>query len=183
MNLDSVIEILRTNDGSLPDINIDFGDACVAGVAYALIQDKASTLVSTGAYYWSKSKNREFPITFGENPANELLRGDAEAFHVVFGGIRSSTGALVPDLGVFILGPNYVALDYRMGSGWNECAIIGLFEILRDLSHLSPRVAITHEHNIYDPAGEILMKTFHSWLTANKALHTDSEDAARPPLG
>lgn len=115
MNLHSVSEILSKNDGSLPSIEFDFGEEEHSSAAYALIQNQASCLTSQGAYYWSKSKEIEVPIEFGENPADLVLTGEAEPFHVVFGGMRSSSGASSPGLGLFILGSTQISLDYRMG--------------------------------------------------------------------
>lgn len=170
MDLSAVIEAFSTDDGSLPDINLDFGEAPIAGDAYAMIQARATHLVSTGAYYWSKSGQEECPIKYGDNPAIEYLRGEAESIHVVFGGLRSSADSPIPDLGVFILGPGYVALDYRMGQEWNEAAIIGLFELLRDLSCLAREVQITNVNSLYDPDGKIMSSAFNGWLAANNSL-------------
>ena len=65
-----------------------------------------------------------------ENPALKLIEGEAEPFHVVFGGIKSSSGKVVPDLGVFVMASDYISLDYKMGKQWNTEAVIGLFEIM-----------------------------------------------------
>lgn len=167
MDLSAVKKILSENDGSLPDIEIDFGENHVVADAYALIQTKTSKLVSSGAYYWSKSRNEEYPIRFGDNPAVLYLKGEAEPFHVVFGGIRSSSGFLVPDLGVFVLGPGLISLDYRMGSEWNDAAILGLFELLNELSSLASEVMISHLTNINDPDGTVLSGALNNWRAAN----------------
>jgi hypothetical protein len=166
MHIDKVRQILNTNDGSLPDINFDFDQKRVVGDAYALIQGRATHLASKDACYWSKGKSKDFPISFGENPALAFLSGDAEAFHVVFGGLQSSTGAPVPDLGVFVLGAGFIALDYRMGPAWNEPAIFGLFEIMQDLKALSDVVKISHVGNIYETEESVLLTEFENWSNA-----------------
>lgn len=160
------VEIFNTDDGSLPDINLDFGNSQVAADAYALIQSRASRLVSSGAYYWSKSTQKECPISFGDNPATQLLLGEAEPFHVVFGGLSSSTGVAIPDLGVFALEPGFIALDYRMGLGLTEGAITGLFELIRDLSRLGTGAVLSHQGNAYDH-DSVLVDAFNRWAAAN----------------
>ena len=162
MNFDKVRRLLGTKDGSLPDINFDFGQAAVVADAYALVQSRAGDL-SGSPFYWSKTRNEECPIRFGDNPARALLEGEAEVFHVVFGGMRSTTGTAIPDLGVFILGASFLALDYRMGPEWNDAAIVGFFELMRDLAALSDHVAISHTNNIFDNADDILISAFKNW--------------------
>lgn len=163
MNLEKVSYMLQNDDGSLPDIDFDFQQKPVVGEAYALIQAKATRLVSKGAYYWSKSRNKEIPISFGDNPALALQSGDAEPFHVVFGGLQSATGAPIPDLGVFVLGEDLIALDYRMGTDWNESAICGLFDVMLALKMLSASVKISHTGNIYESEEGILLSGFEHW--------------------
>jgi hypothetical protein len=175
MDRSAVIEVFSTNDGLLPDINLDFGGAPLAAEAYALIQSRASRMVSTGAHYWSKLRREECPVRFGENPAREFLQGDADPFHVIFGGLHSSSGAHIPDLGVFILASDYVALDYRMGPEWDEAAIVGLFELIRDVSNHVGKVKITHEGSIYDQDGTVLSTAFHSWVGSNRVAESLSQ--------
>lgn len=169
MSLDQLRGILQKDDGSLPDINFDFGEERVASNAYALIQSRATHLVSVGAFYWSRNSAAEIPIRFGENPASVFLKGDAEAFHVVFGGLRSSAGAPIPELGVFVLDVGFIALDYRMGPGWNEAAILGLFEIMRDLQASSHSVTISHDGNIFETNEGVLLSEFKNWLASDKS--------------
>lgn len=164
MNFDRVRKILDTNDGSLPDINFDFGQERVAGNAYALVQQRATHLTTENPYYWSKNRSEESPIRFGENPAIAFLEGDAEVFHVVFGGLRSKGGAPIPDLGFFVLDLGFIALDYRMGSEWDAPAITGLFEIMRDLKSLSDVVHISHDGNVFESDECILLTEFKNWL-------------------
>lgn len=164
MNFDKVREILHKNDDSLPDINFDFGQQPVAGDAYALTQRRATRLAMENPSYWSKNRSEESPIRFGENPAIAFLEGDADGFHVIFGGLRSKGGAPVPDLGFFVLGRGFIALDYRMGPEWDVPAIIGLFEIMRDLKSLSDVVHIFHKGNIFESEEGILLTEFKNWL-------------------
>jgi hypothetical protein len=167
MNLTAVRNALRENDGSLPDINFGFGGVPVAADAYALIQSRASLGEAPLGHYWSKSRLVDCPIHFGENPAQEFLNGDAEPFHVLFGGIRSSSGAHIPPLGFFVFATDHVALDLRMGPEWDDGAIIGLFELVRDVSSLASPVTISHTCNIYDPDGRVFLAAYQRWLGAS----------------
>jgi hypothetical protein len=170
MTFDSVRRILDRDDGSLPDITFEFGAARIADAAYRLIRARATTLNGRqDAYYWSRSRDEACPIDFASEPALAILAGDAEPFHVVFGGLRSSAGAPVPDLGVFVFTPGEIALDYRMGPEWNDPAILGLFEIMRDLARLATPVRITHTSNIFDPDGDILLGAYRTWLASQSA--------------
>ena len=169
MNIEPITKSLECDDGSLPDINFDFsGEECVSN-AYQYIQNLSSQLVGSNSYYWSKSKQAEIPIIFGENPALKLMEGEAESFHVVFGGIKSTSGNRVPDLGVFILSSDYISLDYKMGKCWNAEAVIGLFEVMAAIESLSKNTIISHEGNIFEQAGE-LISAYQSWKKFNKAI-------------
>jgi hypothetical protein len=174
MNLHAVSEMLSKNDGSLPDIEFDFAEEKRSSAAYALIQRRASCLASRGAYYWSKSKEIEVPIKFDENPAELVLSGEAEPFHVVFGGMRSSSGAIIPDLGLFILGSTQISLDYRMGKDWNRAAIEGLFELMLTLKRLAPNTKIQHVGNVFDE-NNILLSAFEMWQTAHRTIEGNSK--------
>jgi hypothetical protein len=166
MSFETVRQIFFIDDGSLPDINFDFGKERVVSDAYALIQSRATYLVSKSAYYWSRSRNAECEISFGENPALAVLASEAEPFHVVFGGLRSAGGASIPDLGVFVLHDDFIALDYKMGPQWDEPAILGLFEIMRDLKALTNSVTISHTGNVFENDNEILLSAFDIWSKA-----------------
>ena len=178
MNFDKVRDILCLDDGSLPDINFDFGQARVVGDAYALLQVRAASLASEHAYYWSVSKKAESPIRFGENPAQAFLGGEAEGFHVVFSGLRSTTGAPIPDLGVSVLDVGFIALDYRMGLEWDAPAILGLFEVMRDLSGLAKDLHISHTGNVFESDEGVLITEFKNWL-ATAEPGTSDEGPAR----
>lgn len=175
MNLDSLKAVLSNNDGSLPDINFDFDGVRVVGDAYALVQRQATVLTSVGSCYWSKTKEKECPILFGENPAELVLSGVAEPFHVVFGGLVSKTGHKIPDLGFFVLGEDFVALDYRMGPEWSFAAIEGLLSLMEEIASLAPDTSVAHESNIFDPNGKVLMQAFSEWRAAKKRLQVTCE--------
>ena len=171
MSLCEVRNILKENDGSLPDVEFDFGTAPIAVTAYALVQNRATAAESSFGHYWSKSRSIDCPIVFGENPALAFVDGDAEPFHVCFGGIKSSAGSAIPPLGFYVLDRGAVSLDIRMGPEWNSEAIAGLFELMRDLCGLSSPVSISHQGNEYDPDGETFLGAFQSWLGVNSNFH------------
>jgi hypothetical protein len=152
-----------TNDGSLPDINFDFKGAPVVADAYALIQSRATALASKNPCYWEKREQVDCEIHFGDNPALRVLNGEANPFHVVFGGLKSAAGHEMPELGVFVLGPDFIALDYRMGPEWNDAAIAGLLELMVDLAKLGSHTEVAHEGNDFDPTGAILIDSLRRW--------------------
>src|SRR5688500_16066653 len=119
VDLTELRALFIADDGLLPDINFNFCGARVVAQAYAKIRDRAAGLLP-GAYYRSRTRGTFCPISFGENPAEYLLSGDAAAFHVVFTGMRSATEIEMPDLGVFVLARDLLTLDYRMGPHWSE---------------------------------------------------------------
>jgi hypothetical protein len=163
-----VLAILRTDDGSLPDIEFDFGDAPVAAAAYDLIQRRATQLVSEESSYFSTDTEAQVPIHFGDNPAQAVIDGEAEPFHVVFGGLRSSAGAPIPDLGVFVWDIGEIALDYRMGPEWDAAGLEGLFELIEELAALASPVHISHLGNMFESDEGILLPAFDHWATARK---------------
>jgi hypothetical protein len=166
VSMDLVREILGTNDGSLPDIIFEYGSDCVA-IAYDVVRRRATCLASSPNSYWSPRQNVDVEFGFDDEPAAAYLAGEAEPFHVVFGGLRSSTGHAIPDLGVFVLDRGYFELDYQMGPEWNEAAILGLFEIMKELSAIAPSVEITHAGNDFDPDGSILLDEYRGWLNSD----------------
>ena len=92
----------------------------------------------------------------------KLIEGEAEPFHVVFGGIKSSSGKVVPDLGVFVMASDYISLDYKMGKQWNTEAVIGLFEIMLVFESFGKNTVISHEGNIFEQNNE-LISAYRSW--------------------
>jgi hypothetical protein len=58
MSIQNGLQILSKNDGSLPDIEFDFGlEKCVA-TAYQVIQNHASYINSLKPYYWSRLQGK-----------------------------------------------------------------------------------------------------------------------------
>ena len=165
MSLQNVVEILAENDGSLPDIDFYFIDEGKVAQAYALIQARATHLVSKDACYWSTSRQMDLPVVMGQNLAEMVVMGESPGSHIVYGGLTSNSGAPIPDLGVGVYDGTRISLDYRMGSDWNEAAIEGLFEIMSEWKNLSVNVLITHSANLFD-FDDILITEFNLWYDA-----------------
>lgn len=162
-SIDAIVAVLDENDGSLPDIEIDYCGTPALQRAYAYLRSRSGCLNSNRNVYWSKRRNAECEFGFDDDPTQALIDGDAEGFHVVFGAIRSPGGNAVPDLGMGCYKVDWLRLDYRMGPEWNSAAVIGLFELLRDLSSLAQKVEITHSNNIFDEQ-DALLNGYRRWL-------------------
>lgn len=180
VDLSALRPLFAHDDGLLPDINFNFSGARVVAEAYAQIQRRARALSPAGACYWSKQRQTICPIEFGDNPAAHLLTGECDAFHVVFTGLRSAEGIAIPDLGVFVLDADYLSLDYRMGSQWSEAALGGLLDMMEEVAALSAHTIVSHERNLRDPHGEILMSAFNQWRMARRRARVKPAAAERP---
>ncbi len=154
MNWDELLSVFGTNDGSLPDIELNnlSGEEVIRG--YAFVRDHSGCISSTGHYYWSIANQCEVPFSYEDNPAEYVVSGKAESFHVCFDGVKSPSGKRVPELGLFVFADS-LSFDYRMGAGWNEEALQGLFEMILCLSEGSERMEVLHKTNIFDEDGAI----------------------------
>lgn len=180
VDLSALRPLFAYDDGLLPDINFNFSGARVIADAYAQIQRRATGLSAAGACYWSKQRQTICPIEFGDNPAEHILSGECDAFHVVFTGLRSTEGIPIPDLGVFVLDADYLSLDYRMGAHWNEAAIAGLLDLMEEIASLSAHTLVSHERNLRDPHGEVLLSAFNQWRMAQRRTRMKPVAAQRP---
>src|SRR5262245_34025026 len=104
-------DLFDRDDGSLPEIRVDYVDPAAMVAGYALLRGRAARVVSENAYFWSKTHSAERPLDSVPNAAALVASGEAEAFHVVLAGIQSRNAA-IPDLGLFVF-PDQLALDYR----------------------------------------------------------------------
>jgi hypothetical protein len=168
VDLGELRALFGVDDGLLPDINFNFNGAGVVAAAYDRIQRHAKGL-GAGACYWSNTRRTIRPIEFGDNPAEQLIKGEAEAFRVVFHGMRSAKGQPIPDLGIFVLAPDCLALDYRPGYEWSGAAIAAMLDLMTEIASLAPNTIVTHDGNLMDPEGEILLSVFNQWRTRKAA--------------
>ena len=97
---DQLHDLFDTDDGSLPDIEINnLGGKEVTDV-YAYLRSH-SELTSDEQYFWSITENKDVPVKSVANAAQLVIRGEAEVFHVVVKGLFFG-GAIIPDLGIFV---------------------------------------------------------------------------------
>lgn len=139
---DELHDLFDTDDGSLPEIWVDYSNSEATVAGYALLRGRAAHLASDQACLWSTTQNSSLPVDSVPNAAALVVSGEATSFHVVLGGIQSR-GAPIPDLGVFVL-PDQLALDYRMGPAWASRELAGLFELLGELAALDPHASVSH---------------------------------------
>ncbi len=165
MKWKDVEEILNTNDGSLPDIELNNLEPDEVIKGYEVIRNCAERISSEAPYYWLKNEEKEIIIKFNSNPSELVISDEAEPFHVCFDGIKSPKGKKVPELGVFVF-TDSLSVDYRMGKEWNAEAIEGLFEIIEVIHTTSNQMILVHKSNINDIDGSILRNKWSEYLNA-----------------
>lgn len=161
--LQALRELMHDNDGSLPDIFIDFGGEALAAEAYALIQSHAVPAPRVLGHFWCQARGRDFDIHHGENPARLLLTGDADSFHVSYDVLHAPNGAALPGLGVYLDAPERISVNYRRGTDWTDAAILGLFSLVEKVASLAAAWHIEHKGNCDDPDGSRLLLAFRQW--------------------
>lgn len=153
-NWDNLLEVFGTDDGSLPDIELYnlSGDEVIHG--YEFIRNHADRISSIEPSYWSTLKDCDVHFSFEDNPAIQVVSGEAESFHLCFNGVISPSGKHIPELGLYVF-TDCLSLDYRMGPQWNKQAIQGLFELISCMSKDYRNMKISHKSNINDHGGSI----------------------------
>lgn len=139
-------DFFDADDGTLPEVRVDFRDSAATVSGYALLRRRAARVVSEKAYFWSKTHDEARPLDSVSNAAALVVSGEAEAFHVVFCGIQSG-GVAIPDLGVFVF-PDQLTLDYRMGLAWGPIQLAAFFRLLGELASLDPDASISLEEGV-----------------------------------
>lgn len=165
--LSDAVSLFDSDDGSLPEVQFDVPNPDSVRDSYLFVQACASRIESRRACYWSRSQNIEVPITIGDDPVAELIAGNAESFHVVFGGVVSPSGYRVPPLGVFVF-LNELAIDYRMGKDWDIDSIGGFFEILDRVAVITGVCRFDHKENDND-ADNRLLEIWTQWRASHAA--------------
>jgi hypothetical protein len=120
--------LFETDDGALYDIRLAGLDE--AGVVAAFEFIRARSAVTSDACFWHKGLERDERVADYSDAARLVVRGEAEAFHLLAPGLKFA-GVVLPDLGVFVW-PDELTLDYRMGLEWGP-QLVALFELLRQL--------------------------------------------------
>jgi hypothetical protein len=164
-NWDSLLELFGTDDGSLPDIELNklLGDEVVRG--YEFVRKHSGRISSKEPSYWSTSKDCDVLFTYEDNPAKLVVSGEAESFHLCFDEIISPAGKRIPELGLFVFADS-LSFDYRMGPQWEIEAIQGLFEFISSMSKNFKSMEISHKTNINDDDGTILQSYWEAYKNA-----------------
>jgi len=150
-------DLFDADDGSLPEVRVDYRDSAATVSGYALLRGRAARVVSDNAYFWSKTHECR-PLDSVSNAAALVVSGEAEAFHVVLGGILSRSVA-IPDLGVFVF-PDQLALDYRMGPAWGPKELEALFGLLGELASLDPDASLSLEEGVLP---DVVVRFQNAW--------------------
>ena len=167
MDITGALRLFSADDGTLPEVEFQEVPGTAVRESYLFIQSCASRIESVRATFWSKLQQAEIPIEFGTDPVQKLLDGEAEPFHLVFGGVESPSGKTVPALGVFVF-ETTIAIDYRMGVSWNLKAVEGFFEILDRIANIIKVNDFLHKENINDH-GEDLLQIWQAWRKRHAA--------------
>jgi len=110
-----------------------------------------ATLVTLINYLLANSKNIETSLTMRQPFQQVAISSPSVITKFVASGavIGEFWCALtideyaLPDMAFFIDGPDYIALEYRMGPAWDPIALTGLFEFFRMIKLLEPSASIT----------------------------------------
>lgn len=134
-------DLFDTDDGSLPDIELNNLTAEEIENIYAYLRLN-SKIVSCGAYFWSITTQEEVPVDSVENAASLVVRGEAEGFHILVGGLTFGE-TVIPDLGIFVF-KDSISLDYRMGQEWGSAEVDALFALFSKIREIAPLVEIEY---------------------------------------
>lgn len=152
-----LLEIFGTNDGSLPDIELNNLSGAEVIHGYNFVKGHSGFISSKDPSFWSTSRNCDVPFSYLDNPADLVVSGEAESFHLCFGGLKSPAGKLIPNIGLFVFA-DCLTFDYRMGPEWTKEAIEGLFELISAMSESFKNMEISHQANMNDDDGSIFKK-------------------------
>jgi hypothetical protein len=135
----SVQSFFTKNDGSLPEIEVDFDRPASVVAAFNLMYDMGAIDVTAGDSQVLVKATDQSRAYAGPSDAALTVAGEIEGFHVVLRGVTALDCA-IPDLGVLVL-PNSLTLDYRMGQEWGRAEISSLAELLRRFRKLGATVS------------------------------------------
>ena len=138
-------DLFDTDDGSLPEIRVDYRDPEGTRAGYVLLRQHARRVLPFNASV-SVVGSGEIPIDRLEDPAGLVTSRRAQPFHVVLTGVEVD-GTGVPDLGVWVF-PDQLALDYRMGPAWSPRELHALFALLLALTGCDPNSSISLQEGV-----------------------------------
>lgn len=160
-------DLFEVDDGSLPEIWLTFQDTRAVVAGYELVRSQSAGVVSKQSYLWSKVTNDEVELSAVPNPAALVVSGEAEPFHVVFGGVESN-GVVIPDLGVFVF-PSQLVLDYRMGPEWSGARVNALFELLAQMLVLDRQATLSLEEYVLPEVQSRFKSAWQRWSVEHAA--------------
>ena len=129
----------ENDDGSVPEIEIEFSSAESLQSAFSCLFDLgAENIAVNGSYLWLRKELREEPFS-GPKDAALVTDGKADSFHVVLGSIKID-GHQLPALGVLV-DPSSLVIDYRMGPDWTPGKVGALINLLKSLIALGGNVS------------------------------------------
>jgi len=137
-------EFFDTDDGSLPEIRLNFSDPRAVTRGLEFLRDHSRS----------------------HTPASPEV-AESGAFHVVLAGVRSA-GVTLPDLGLFVF-PDQLALDYRMGPAWGAAEVEGLFALIESLVHLDPTASLSLEDHVEPRAAARFQSAWRRYLEEHAA--------------
>lgn len=159
--LNKAVSVLNEDDGSLPEVRIEIALGS-ANDLYGYLKSRSSGFAHRNATYWSMELSQDVEIQWS-TAASELIQlADSSSFHIVLGGMQSESGNAIPDLGIYFDATS-LTLDYRMGPVWTESAVLGFFELVSSLLHISGAVTFSHSVNRFDHDGSVLIGAWESW--------------------
>jgi hypothetical protein len=130
----------ESDDGSLPEIDVDFKNQESLHQAFAYFFELgAENNAKNGSYLWLRKELREVPFT-GPGDAELVTAGLAGSFHVVLDSIRTDNHIL-PTLGILVDPASFV-IDYRMGTHWSRANIGALLNLLKSQSRFGGSVSV-----------------------------------------
>ena len=160
-------DLFDTDDGSLPEIHVNYATRAATVSGYDLLRRRAARVVTEKPYFWSKAHDAECALDSVSNAAAFVVTGEAEPFHVVLGGIQTRS-TTIPDLGVFVF-PNQLAMDYRMGPAWGASALEALFQVLVELVAFDPSATVSLEENVVTSVAARFQTAWGRWASEHAA--------------
>src|SRR5687768_7482029 len=149
-------DLFDTDDGSLPEVRVDFADKQAVIAAFAELRSRGQDAANGGATFWSIAHSEACPLSSVPNAAELVVSGEAEPFHLLLRGIDIG-GVRLPDLGVFVF-DDEIAIDYHMGPQWGPNEVRGLFQVLLELSRLDPESSLALEPGVAREVVERFMR-------------------------
>jgi hypothetical protein len=105
-------DLFETDDGSLPEIRVDYSNSAATVDGYAELRAWATRVGTDSPQFWPRTRDAACAVDSAPNAAALVVSGEVDAFHIVLGGLQVG-GITILDLGVFVF-PSRLALDARV---------------------------------------------------------------------